>query len=429
MKTISPTPALPQGEGVANKMNRFHKSRRYNTTPSLEGRAGVGLPSLWGRVGVGLLCLILCGCITEYDTTGIDELGDILVVEGIITDDISYITLSRSVNLSNEENSQTSKQYVYNAKVYVECDDNTLLVGYFDYDNFRYVINTGILNLERKYSLKIEIEEPDYNSADCQMGWWGEMICPTITHEYSSDPSYPIQTPEIDSVFWKKRGKGQPVMIYVATHDQEGKVQYFRWSYKEDWEYHSTVFLDGYPFYCWNSDSNREMLLGNTEKTVFGKKNDVVTEIVSSDRRLSYLYRINVKQNVISKRAYDYYDNIKKNAKQTGSIFSPIPSELRGNIKCITDPGRPVIGYVDVSTTTKNQRYIYYNEVYEYYKQWDCTEVPEDTLQARYNGIPYEYVLFNPWVIPKTYILVDCVDCTLNGGGDTQKPGDWPNNH
>jgi len=53
----SPTPSLPQGEGGANKLSRLPKSRRYNTTPSILGRVGVGLPSILGRVGVGPLSL------------------------------------------------------------------------------------------------------------------------------------------------------------------------------------------------------------------------------------------------------------------------------------------------------------------------------------------------------------------------------------
>jgi len=54
----SPTPALPQGEGVVNKISRLHSPCRYDITPSLLGRAGVGLPSPWGRAGVGLVFFI-----------------------------------------------------------------------------------------------------------------------------------------------------------------------------------------------------------------------------------------------------------------------------------------------------------------------------------------------------------------------------------
>jgi len=377
-----------------------------------------------------LFCFILCGCITEYEVTDIDEIADILVVEGIITDDITYITLSRSKSLTDWEKEQTSVQYVYNATVYVECDDDTRLAGYPDYtdvNNIRYIINTGKLNLERQYRLKIEIEE-------CDVGvdyYRSSITCSLKTYEYRSNYSYPMQTPVIDSVFWSKRGRGQPVMIYIATHDPSGKSLHYRWSYKEDWEFPSEVFLQKYPYYCWNKASSKVLLIGNAEKTVFGKVTDMITEMSPWSEKLSLLYRIDVNQNLISKRAYDYFANIKKNAELSGSIFAPVPSELRGNITCITNPEKPVIGYIDVSTTTKKRRYIYYNEgAYEQPRRnKDCDIVPLDSLLKWYNKIPDEYVIYDSgFGRPTTYIMEKCVNCTINDG-TMQKPEDWPNDH
>ena len=367
--------------------------------------------SLLGRVGVGLLlCLILCGCITEYKPKGIDEVAEILVVEGIITDDESYITLSRSVTMSEADASWMSTQYVRNASVFVECDDNTRIAGYPDYNagfnGGRYVIHTGKLNPERQYRLQIEID----------------------AIEYRSEFSYPMQTPEIDSIFWMKRDRGQPVMIYVATHDPEGQIQFYRWSYKEDWEYHSDVYLDGYPFYCWSMSSNKDIMLGSTEKTVIGKLMDKVIEISPYDRKLSYLYRIDIKQNLISKKAYDYFSNIKKNTQQTGSIFAPIPSELRGNISCVTDPVRPVIGFVDVSSTTQKQQYIRHNGIYESSYDDECEIYDLPQLLEMYERIPPDFVEYEPKAKPPTYVRQKCVECT-HYGGSTQKPEDWTNNY
>jgi len=377
-------------------------------------------------------CLILCGCITEYEPTGVEELADILVVEGIITDDETTITLSRSLSLSGESGySSSSPLYVDNAEVYVECDDGTqFLADLFAISrNGKYTIKTGKLNPERKYRLKIEIEEMDYNSGDCQLDVWGGITCPTKTCEYSSDFAYPIITPEIDSIFWTKRGRGQPVNIHVATHSPNFEVLYYRWSYKEDWEVNSTYYLVNYPFYCWGSGGSRELLLGSAEKTVFGRVMDRLIEMSPSDRKLSVLYRIDVKQNVISKRAYDYFANIKKNAELSGSIFAPVPSELRGNITCTTDQDRPVIGYVDISTTTQKLRYIRSWEVYERPRS-DCDLVPRDSLLKWYNGeIPDHYVVYPeppPSAPVETYVPIQCVDCSYYA--TARKPDDWPNN-
>ena len=422
MKNISPT--LPKREGIADRMSRLSMSGRNDITPSL-----------WGRIGVGLLCLIQCGCITEYEATGIDEVADILVVEGVITDDATTITLSRSTNLTGSlySSSYDPNQYgvsdVYDAKVYVECDDGTQWqAGSPDFGSYmgmgsRYTIKTGQLDLDHKYCLKIEIEENDYDSNDCSFDVWGNFSCPKKTYKYSSDYSYPIKTPEIDSIFWMRSGRGQPVWVYIATHSPDQQVLYYRWSYKEDWEINSDVMLEGYPYYCWNQASSRDLLIGSAEKTVFGQLTDVINTIYPSDRRLSVLYRINIRQNSISKRAYDYFANIKKNSQQSGSIFAPVPSELRGNIVCTTDPNRVVIGYVDISTTTQKTRYISRRDNLYEPPHWDCDMIPLADLLEQYDGeIPYFYVVYD--TLTMTYVQTKCVNCTFYG--TTQKPDDWP---
>ena len=336
-------------------------------------------------------CFILSGCITKYEASGIDEAGDILVVEGVITDDETVITLSRSMNLTGEEN---HLYYVDNAEVYVECDDGMRFHAEpHDWGlsrNGQYTIKTEQLNLACKYCLKINIDK----------------------HEYVSDFSYPIETPEIDSVFWSKRALREPIMIYVATHPQENELMYFRWTYNEDWEYHSFVDLsnDGYPHRCWSSANSRDILLSSAENTIFGQFAETIIEMPPSDRKLSVLYRITVTQNAISKRAHDYFANIKKNAEQMGSIFAPTPSELRGNIVCITDPSMPVIGYIDVSTATqKAQLYISGKNVYE---------KPYRECMVIYNNPPPSYIV-------QGYHRI-CVDCTWDGDGIPRKPNKWP---
>jgi hypothetical protein len=378
--------------------------------------------------------LILVGCITDYEARGVDEEKDILVVEGLITEGESYITLSRSIYL----NDVATFNYIYDATVYVECEDGTRMEAenpsldpYWGFSTNRYAIQIDQLHLDRKYRLKIEINEPDTQSRYA----YDEVAYKTF--EYASDYSNPIATPEIDSVFWTKREKGHPISIHVATHDPDNRALYFRWSYREDWQIISDVSSMPpyyYPYFCWNFENSHELLLGSGNKTIFGNVTEILTQMPPYSRKLEALYRIDVKQNAISKRAHDYFANIKKNAQHSGSLFTPAPSELRGNIVCITDPNRPVIGYVDVSLTTQKRRYITRAEdVYEYARRtYDCEPVLEDSLRARFDesgGIPIYYVPYNeitgPFGIQLFYIINSCVDCTLFG--TTQKPEDWPN--
>ena len=352
-------------------------------------------------------CLLLSGCITEYEAKGVVEVSDILVVEGVITDDETYISLSRSVKMTDNYYYGDDTWYVNNAEVYVECDDGTRSTVSYLVGSGRYLIETGKLSLDRKYRLIIHIDE----------------------HEYCSDYSYPLTTPEFDIIYTKK-AKGQPVNIHVSTEDPDKKIMYYRWSYVENWEIQSYYVAKDHPefFYCWETGSNRNLLIGSADKMVDGKLVEVITEIPPYSRRLSVLYRIDVKQNAISKRAYDYFANIKKNVEQTGSIFAPIPSELRGNIICTTDTDRPVIGYIDISTTTSKRLYIspYTDNLYEPPFN-DCQMFPRDSLIAWFGEIPDFYIELDGFIGDTIYSTQNCADC--NYYGTKQKPEDWPNDH
>jgi len=242
-----------------------------------------------------LLFLILCGCITEYEAK-IEGVEGILVVEGIITDDESVIILSRSAGLNHDDTQDMSVYGVPDAKVYVECDDGSQWDAEFhpDWDwgigrgnGSRYTIATMKLNPERQYRLIIEMDE----------------------HIYCSEFAYPMLTPEIDSVFWTKKSKGQPVDIHVATHVPDNMVQYCRWSYREDWEYRSAYYDKNYACYCSNKYLNNAILIGTNEKNINDRMIVMLTKILPSDQRLSCLYRIDFKQNTISKQAFKYYPN------------------------------------------------------------------------------------------------------------------------
>ena len=206
-------------------------------------------------------------------------------------------------------------------------------------------------------------------------------------------------------------------MIYLATQSQDNRILYYRWTYKEEWEIRSEVFHVDFNNVCWGMETNLGIQIGSAEKTVSGKLTDRILVIMPSNRKLSVLYRINVKQNAISKRAFDYFANIKRNTEQIGDIFSPTPSELRGNITCITDPDRPVIGFIDVSTTTQKQRYISHRDNLYEPTQSDCYVQTEENI-----GQPAGYIL-----IGDAYVKLSCMECTLLGGS-TIKPVDWDSN-
>jgi hypothetical protein len=209
-----------------------------------------------------------------------------------------------------------------------------------------YLISAGELNDNVEYGIKIE-----YN---------GDI--------YQSTPSKPLHTPEIDSISWRQPEKEGDIFFYVSTHDDTEGTKFFLWNFTEDWEiraaYETETFYDPEKdsyyivrpapyYYCWKNNVHpQKTLTGSTE--FLGENRIINKEFYSCaplNERFSVLYCMTVYQKNISKEAYEYYQNKKKLNEEMGGLFTPQPSEIKGNITCITDPSKKVAGYVE---TVKN---------------------------------------------------------------------------
>jgi hypothetical protein len=67
---------------------------------------------------------------------------------------------------------------------------------------------------------------------------------------------------------------------------------------------------------------------------------------------------VSVTLSSISSEAYKYYYSISKQLNAGARMFDPIPSQITGNMKCVTDSTRIALGLFEVSSqTTKNIAY------------------------------------------------------------------------
>lgn len=361
--------------------------------------------------------LTLMGCISDYEPDIVNQIGGLLVVDGFITNDTTRIRLSHSVRMLDEFEEGES---ITNANVFVESDKGVVFETQDVSEDGVYTIRMGELNPAYKYRLSIN--------------WNGK--------EYKSEYLSPLDTPAIDSVSVESPASEKPVYICVTTHDNEPEPTYYKWSYREIWEFNADLFANaGYlndkfymferhtsqnTYYCWGRDSSKVMLLATTDKLtenlIYEKK---LIEIPRDHDKLKILYYIEVKQNRIRKGAYAYFENMQRNIEQAGSIFSPIPAEMRGNIVCVSDPKEWVLGYVDVTNTTIMKRFM--PELRDLYQaSYDCAKniftgmAPDGYAYYIYSGTP---------TVPNLYAPIRCVDCTYDGRGTKNKPSWWPTDH
>ncbi|MDR0430536.1 MAG: DUF4249 domain-containing protein [Tannerellaceae bacterium] len=192
-------------------------------------------------------------------------------------------------------------------------------------------------------------------------------------------------------------------------------------------------------YYCWGSGHSADLILGSSEQlssnTISHKR---LVGIEPSDEKLSILYYISVTQQQLRKEAYDYFANLQKNISQSGSLFSPIPAEMTGNIRCLTQPERPVIGYVEVATIVSADRFI--PEAAGLYEPplGQCALQVVHAMQKDFtNNAIYDFIQEQgqgpgpePYMVvgtPLSYGPFSCLDCTIRG--TKNKPASWPTDH
>ena len=395
--------------------------KRYNTD---------ALSSLRAFALIFILCL--SGCIEPFEPEGVQDTAGILVVEGNILDRGTTIKLSRTVEIDNIwRPSYFSLEEVNNAIVRV-IDDNNHEIAVA-----KPQIVNGIAIPEYVVSSEIIFNTGTAYALDIQIGG----------KHYQSDFVTPLLTPEIDEISWRNN-EGMSIDIMVSTHDPKNEIQYYRWVFEEDWEIRSQYFspfifdtktntfieqsLSGpnNVYYCWASSKSKSILIGETTRfTEVTIKNRIIHNFLSTDTRFSYLYSVVVRQHGINKEAYTYYENIQKIIEQNSSLFALQPTELRGNIKCVSHPDEPVIGYIYASREVLSHRlFIDMSEMERKYN-YNCT-----MEEYHENLMPWFYEQFNLGIISRNdrgmLLCVPrvCTDCTYHGG-TKNKPDFWPNDH
>ena len=262
--------------------------------------------------------------------------------------------------------------------------------------------------------------------------------------KYRSDLVPCKPSPAIDSLSWSQP---HDLIFSVTTHDDAAKTHFYRWDYIETWQHDAELqtpwgVKNGRIFatdsttqrsHCWTVLASTDVILDNT--TALSR--DLVDKypvhtIPYGDARMNIKYRIHIRQYALTADAYGYWSQIQKTSQGLGTLFDLQPSQLTGNIHCLTNPAEPVIGFVSATTISEDSLFLYNTDL----TYWahnspgfgcDTLGIPADPLDfANYtypdtNWAPY---YFNG---PTELILGSriCLDCT-ELGGTTIQPPNWP---
>ncbi len=375
------------------------------------------LKSIWA------ILLFNVSCVAPYEPPIIENGVSILVVDGSLnTAGESVIRLTRTQNISDAKTAPVELK----ASVSFISDDGSAY-ALTEVGNGNYSLPAQVFDITKQYRLNIR-------TADQK--------------EYASEFVPVTKSPAIDSVTWKVTSdKG--VQIYVSTHDAESTTRFFRWSFDETWKYTAAYnsnfeWSNGEPilrkeniYVCYRTAASGKIVIGNTE----GLSEDIISEhplqyLDQRNEKIRYKYSVLVKQYALSKNAYDYWLQLQKNTESLGTLFDPQPSQLTGNITCISDPTESVLGYFVAGSTSEKRIFISSDNLPRartYITAFDGCSA--DTLQVR--DIPR----LRPKELSNIYLLdplpsgpgpilrystttAACADCRAAGGSVT-KPNFW----
>ena len=367
-----------------------------------------------------VLLILATGCRKPYNPPAVTSTAGYLVVEGVINSgtDSTVIKLSHTVNIANK----VTANPVSDAVIAVVSDQGASypLTGT---GNGNYV-STG-LNLDNSHQYRLTIKTPD-------------------NKQYQSDLAPVLVTPPIDSIGFNIITVPVPgIQIYANTHDASNTTKYFRWDYDEAWAFQSkyvsywisngTSLLIRSPdqsiSLCYTNDVSSDVVIASSAKL----QQDLLYQspiafISSASEKISSEYSILLRQYALTADAYNFWVNLKKNTEQLGSIFDAQPSQLEGNIHCVTNPAEPVIGYVSVCKVSSKRVFIprsalpAFTPTYPY----SCEQDTDVTYTSQW----YNDLVNNPKspLIPTGpppppvgypskffYSTRDCVDCTIRG--------------
>lgn len=262
-------------------------------------------------------------------------------------------------------------------------------------------------------------------------------------------------SPTIDSVYWRfetketEAGTLEGVQLYLDTHDPNNNNTFYRYEWTETWQY--TVPFPASFEYLGNFQTkfiqvNRSCYISQASSTISiasSSKNalDIISEhpllyVSTETNRLTHRYSIDVTQFALNENEYTFWKGLQETSSESGSLFDTQPQSVAANVKNLSNPNEPVLGFFSASGVTSHRIFIDREElpvplgITSYTDACDLERIPftdpfgEDRILNNGQGkVFYEYYgLISPigWLLTPA----ECSDCTVVGGS-VEKPTFW----
>ena len=154
--------------------------------------------------------------------------------------------------------------------------------------------------------------------------------------------------------------------VYVDTRDPDTLGNFYRWEwthYEQTAVCQKTQLTNGSytGLYCctdcWDISRCYNCIDINSDVNINGRaiSGQRITRVPYTSRGSYYL---EVRQQALSRGAYQYWKSVRQLVTNTGGPFDAAPSSVRGNIRCVSDPGQAAYGYFGATGIAERHLYV-----------------------------------------------------------------------
>jgi len=310
------------------------------------------------RLTYFLFLLIFLASCEEYYTPKIDDISGHLVVDALITNDLSrnYVRLSTTQGFYDEQ----APSIILDATVEL-VDKNGVILEGIENGAGSFIFNT-VPEIGNSYKLHIYYQNFAYESDMVTMPPLPKILNASLVEkvkkEYFSD-IYGVVTPT--------SFPGNNICIDAPVTDS---LSYYRFSTRSILEWKSTICLSRpaplqsimKELFGWNSYYPTNFNIAGPK--TFSQASDKIEKHplvwLANESTKYYIHRqdtvvsvgwiLIVDQYGTSKGSFDYHEKLNSQFAADGSLFDPVPDQIHGNIRCITDSSKIVYGYFDLNS-------------------------------------------------------------------------------
>jgi hypothetical protein len=366
-------------------------------------------------IKVFLIFILSYGCVVPY-TPGISERGEMIVIQGLITDQsgINTIKLSKSNPLWSKETIKFftgSKVWISDNEGHCDTLKETSSEGIYVTDPAKFRGTVG-----KTYILHVKTNR-----------YFGRQT-------YESLPMKMNPVPPVDSIYYVKEyfdlgyKKVEGCRIFLSAHDPDNLCRFYRWNFTETWEFH--IPFDVKNKICWITNDSKEIFIKNA--AILGENRFTGFPLITIGNpidKLSVKYSLLVNQYSINEDEYIYWERFRNMTKQAGGLYDIIPAPVPNNIFCVENPSEKTLGYFSVSAVSYKRIFIKDNfDALNYMYQKCLGNVVISTKPDTIPGLGQSIWLVEDnrnKVPPANIVTFDrgCVDCTTRG--TTVRPSFW----